>query len=358
VSEEPNFGPLGRPFNRAHPFLFGFLGALGVLTALALATALARASQVLVLILTALFLAVGLNPAVEAMRRRGLTRGLAVGVMLVLVVGFAGALAAAIVPPVVSQTTQLISNAPDFLEELRRNSTLAQLDKDYQFISRAQESLAERVQDGKLVFSAFGGVVGVGRTVLSGAFSFLTVLVLTLYFLAALPKITSTAYRMVPVSRRERVRRLSDEILTRIGGFVGGQLVIAGLSGISTLILLTIMGVPYAVSLAMLVAVFGLIPLIGATLGAIAVVLVSLTISTTTTVIVFLFYVLYQQFENYVIAPRVMRRTVHVPALVTIVSALVGASLLGLLGGLIAIPLAAAVLLVIEQVVIPRADQS
>jgi predicted PurR-regulated permease PerM len=358
VSELPKFGPLGRPFNRAHPFLFGFLGALGVLTALALAQAMARASQMLVLILTALFLAIGLNPAVEAMRRRGLTRGLAVAVMLVVVVGFSAALAAAIVPPVINQTTQLISNAPEFLEELRRNSTIAQLDKDYEFIERAQERLTERVQDGKLVFSAFGGVVGVGRTVLSGAFSFLTVLVLTLYFLAALPRMTSIAYRMVPISRRERVRLLSEEILVRIGGFVGGQLVIAALSGLSTLVLLTIMDVPYAISLAMLVAVFGLIPLIGATLGAIAVVLVSLTVSTVTTVIVLAFYVLYQQFENYVIAPRVMRRAVHVPAVVTIVSALIGASLLGLLGGLIAIPLAAAVLLVIEQVVIPRADRS
>lgn len=332
------------------------MAALGVLTALGLARALAQASQMLVLIITALFLAIGLNPAVEAMRRRGLGRGAAVSVMLVLVLLLAGALAAAIVPPVINQTTQLISNAPEYLEQLRENSTIARLDSEYQFIERIQGQLGELVKDDKLVFSAFGGVVGVGRTVLSGAFSFVTVLVLTLYFLAALPRMTAVAYRMVPNSRRERVQRLSDEILLRIGGFVGGQLTIAALSGLSTLIILTILRVPYAISLAVVVAIFGLIPLIGATLGAIAVVIVSLTQSTTTAIIVFIFYVLYQQFENYVIAPRVMRKAVNVPAAVTIVSALVGASLLGLLGGLIAIPMAAALLLIIQQVIIPRAE--
>lgn len=356
MSQTPDFGPLGRPFNRSHPFLYGFLGALGVLTALALTRALAQASQVFVLIITALFLAIGLNPAVEVMRRRGLSRGAAVTVMLVFVLGLAGALAAAIVPPLINQTTQLISNLPDYLNQLRENATIAQLDSEYAFIERIQEQLSQLVKDDKLVFSAFGGVVGVGRTVLSGAFSFVTVLVLTLYFLAALPRMTSIAYRMVPSTRRERVRLLTEEILLRIGGFVGGQLTIAALSGLSTLVVLTLLQIPYAISLAMVVAVFGLIPLIGATLGAIVVVVVGLTQSTTAAIIIFIYYVLYQQFENYVIAPRVMRRAVNVPAVVTIVAALLGASLLGLLGGLIAIPLAAAVLLIIQQVVIPQAE--
>lgn len=327
-----------------------------MLTALALAQALAQASQVFVLILTALFLAIGLNPAVEFFRRRGMSRGAAVTVMLVIVLVLAGALAAAIVPPVIAQTTQLITNAPEYLNQLRGNATIARLDGDYQFIERLQNQLTALVENDKLVFNAFGGVVGVGRTVLSGAFSFLTVLVLTLYFLAALPRMTSLAYRMVPASRRERVRLLSDEVLLRIGGFVGGQLTIASLSGLATLIVLSILKIPYAISLAMVVAVFGLIPLIGATLGAIVVVVVGLTQSTTAAIIIFIYYVLYQQFENYVIAPRVMRRAVNVPAVVTIVAALLGASLLGLLGGLIAIPLAAAVLLIIQQVVIPQAE--
>lgn len=326
------------------------------MTALGLVRALGQASQVFVLIVTALFLAIGLNPAVEAMRRRGLGRGPAVAVMLVMVLVLAGALAAAIIPPLITQTTQLISNAPEYLEQLRTNATIARLDREYEFIAKVQMQLAELVQDDKLVFNAFGGVVGVGRTVLSGAFSFLTVLVLTLYFLAALPKMTSMAYRMVPNSRRERVRLLGDEILLRIGGFVGGQLTIAGLSGLSTLVVLSLLKIPYAISLAMVVAVFGLIPLIGATLGAVVVVIVGLTQSTTAAILLFAFYVLYQQFENYVIAPRIMRRAVNVPAVVTIVSALIGASLLGLLGGLIAIPMAAAILLIIQQVVIPRAE--
>lgn len=356
MAETPEkFGSLGQPINRAHPFVFGFLGGLGLLIAFAVGQAVVAASQVLVLIITALFLAIGLNPAVEFFRRRGLSRGSAVTVMLVIIVLLTVALAAAVIPPIISQTTDLLSNAPDWLNQLRNNSTIAHLDEQYGIISRIQEQLTSRVQDGKLVFTAFGGVVGVGRTVLSGVFSGITVLILTLYFLAALPKITATGYQLVPASRRERVQLLTDEILLRVGGYVGGQLTVASLSGLSTLVVTSILGVPYAISLAMVVALFGLIPLIGATLGAIAVVTVGLSVSLTTAIILFVFYVLYQQFENYFIYPRIMRRSVNIPAAITLVAALIGGSLLGLLGGLLAIPTAAAVLLILNEVVIPRA---
>lgn len=355
---DEKFGSLGQPINRAHPFIFGLLGGLGVLVALAIGEAVIAASQVLVLIVTALFLAVGLNPAVEFLRRRGLSRGAAVGVILATVVLAAGAFAAAIVPPIVSQTTQLLSNAPDWLNQLRSNPTIAHFDDQYGFISKIQEQLTSRVKDGKLVFSAFGGVVGVGRSVLSGIFSGITVLILTLYFLAALPKITSTSYRLVPASRRERVKLLTDEILLRVGGYVGGQLTVAALSGLSTLIITSILGVPYAISLAMVVAICGLIPLIGATLGAIVVVTIGLSQSVSTALILLVFYIIYQQFENYVIYPRIMKRSVNIPAAITLVAALIGASLLGLLGGLLAIPTAAATLLILDQVVIPRAEQN
>lgn len=354
--DETKFGPLGRPINRSHPFVFGFVATLGVLAALIVGQAVAAASQVLVLITTALFLAIGLNPAVEFLKRRGLSRGASVGVIFAVVVLGTVAFAAALIPPIVSQTTDLFANAPDWLNQLRANSTIARFDDQYGIIAKVQERLTSRVQDGKLVFSAFGGVVGVGRSVISGVFSAITVLILTLYFLAALPKITATTYRLVPASRRQRVQLLTDEILQRVGGYVGGQLTVASLSGLSTLVITEILGVPYAISLAMVVALFGLIPLIGATLGAVVVVIVGLSQSVSTAVILFVFYLIYQQFENYVIYPRIMKRSVDIPAAITLVAALVGASLLGLLGGLLAIPMAAAALLIIQQVVIPRAE--
>lgn len=356
TSGDEKFGELGQPISKSHPFIFGLLGGLGVLTALAIGEAVIAASQVLVLIVTALFLAVGLNPAVEFLRRRNLSRGASVTVIFFVVVLGAAAFAAAVVPPIINQTTQLLSNAPQWLSQLRSNPTIAHFDDQYGLITKIQEQLTSRVQDGKIAFSAFGGVVGVGRSVLSGIFSGITVLILTLYFLAALPRMTSTAYRLVPATRRERVKLLSDEILLRVGGYVGGQLTVASLSGLSTVIITTILGVPYAISLGMVVAFCGLIPLIGATLGAIVVVIVGLSQSPTTALILFIFYVLYQQFENYFIYPRIMKRSVNIPAAITLVAALIGASLLGLLGGLLAIPTAAATLLILDEVVIPRAE--
>lgn len=355
---ENRFGQLGEPINRNHPFMFGFLAALGVLTAMALTRALTSASQAIVLIFISLFLAVGLNPAVEGLRKRGLTRGPAVLVIVAAFLFLSGVFSATVVPPLVNQTTQLVQHAPKYLDQLTKNATVAKLDKNFGIVTKAKTTLEGKVKDGKLVISAFGGVMGVGKTILSGLFSVITVLILTIYFLASLPKITRTAYSLVPASRRERVSRLTDEILGRIGSFVGGQLIVASIAGVATLTMTLIVGIPYPIALAMVVATCDLIPLIGASLGAIIVTIVALTQGVTLGVISFLFFVIFQQVENYVVYPRIMKRSVSVPGAVTIIAALLGGSLLGLLGGLLAIPTAAAILLIIDQVVVPHAARS
>jgi predicted PurR-regulated permease PerM len=206
------------------------------------------------------------------------------------------------------------------------------------------------------VVQLFGGVFGAGKAVLSGFFSTFTVLVLTLYLLASLRSTKEAFYRLVPRSRRPRVRLLGDEIIKRIGGYVAGQVGVASINGICTLILLTVLQLPYSVVLAFTVALFGLIPLVGATIGAVIVVLVALFQSWQYGVIVAVYYLVYQQLENYVIAPRVMARTVAVPGSVAVVAALAGGTLLGVLGALIAIPIAAAILLVVKEVVLPRQE--
>jgi predicted PurR-regulated permease PerM len=355
---ENRFGQIGEPLNRSHPFLFGFLGALGVFVAIALTRAVSSASQAIVLIFIALFLAVGLNPAVEKIRRAGLSRGPAV---LVIVIGFlilTGGFTATVVPPLVKQTTQLVQNAPQYLDRLTKNPTIAKLDKNYGFVTKAKVTLEGKVKNGKLVISAFGGVVGVGKTILSGLFSIVTVMILTIYFLASLPKVTRTAYSLVPASRRERVSRLSDEILARIGSFVGGQLIMASIAGIATLTMTLIVGIRYPIALAMVVATCDLIPLIGASLGAIIVTIVALSQGISMAIVSLVFFIIFQQMENYVVYPRVMKRSVKVPGAVTIIAALLGGSLLGLLGGLLAIPTAAAILLILEQVAVPNAARS
>lgn len=348
------FGTPGRPLNRRSPFYIGFVAALGVLAAYGLTLAVTRISSVLILLVTSLFLALGLDPMVQWIQARGPRRGVAVGIVLVLVIGVFASVLALIVPPVVIEATQLAEQAPDLVNNLLQNDQLRRLDEQYGVVTTIEDELAKRVKDQGLWTSLFGGVFGAGKAVLSGFFSTFTVLVLTLYFLASLPTVKAATYRMVPRSRRQRVTFLSEEITRRVGGYFIGQLTVATINGVCTYILLKIIDLPYAAVLAVTVGLLGLVPMVGATLGAIVVLIVALFTSTTDAIIVGVYYVLYQQIENYVIAPRVMSRTVSVPGAVTVIAALVGATLLGVLGALMAIPVAAGLLLLYQEVLLPR----
>jgi predicted PurR-regulated permease PerM len=347
---DAQFGNLGRPLRRDSAFLLGFFGALGVLLALAIVHALAQARSVLILIVVALFLAVGLNPVVESLTRRGMRRGMAIAIVFVVVIGAFVGFGFAVVPPVIEQTQAFVKELPNYLDDLRGNRTIRQFDNDYHVIEKAKAyvtgpDLGQRV---------FGGLLGVGRVVVSAVFSAFSLLIMTLYFLAALPSMKRQAYQLVPASRRERVTLLTDEILVRIGGFVSGALTVAFIAATTSYIFLLILGLPYALALAVFVGLLDLIPLVGATIAAIAVSSLGFIDSLGAGVTCVIFYVAYQQFENYVVYPRVMRRAVDVPAPVTVVAVLIGGALLGVTGALLAIPIAAAALLVIRQVTIPR----
>lgn len=353
-----DFGLLGAPMNHSHPFYFGFLATGGGLLAIVLLRSLASASQIFVLIIIALFLATGLNPAVEFFRRKGLSRAQAVAVMFVAVFIFAGIFAWLVIPPVVSQGTQLIKHAPSLLSDLKHNHTIAALNDHYGIVDSLQRKLASISADGTLFVTTFGGVVGVGKTVLSGTFSVLTVLILTLYFLASLPKIVEMGVRLAPASRRDRVSRLTNGVLDRIGTYIGSQITVALISGIAIAIISASLGLPSPVALGMLVLVFDLIPLVGHTLGISIITIVALTQSVLTGVVAFALYIVYIQVENYVITPKIMHRTLSIPGLVTIIAALLGVTLLGLVGALLAVPIAASAILILDEVVFPRADKA
>jgi predicted PurR-regulated permease PerM len=355
ADEDNPFGKPGRPLSRRSPFRVAFTAALGVALAYALVQAVVAVRSVLILLLISAFLAIGLNPAVEALERRGLARGRAVGAVLVGVLLFFVGFGFAVVPPIIDQVGQLIDKAPDYVRDLQDNRRVASLDERFHFLDRAKEYVSHPENAGTALF---GGVLGVGKVVFSAFFSTLTVLILTLYFLSNLPSIKASAYRAIPRSRRARVGLLADEILERVGGYVGGALVIAACAGVTTFIILLVFDVPYPVALALLVAITDLIPLIGATIGAVVVTLVSFFVSTKTGIIVGVYYAAYQQFENYVLYPRVMKRSVDVSPAATVVAVLIGGSLLGVLGALLAIPIAAAVQLVLQEVVIPRQDDA
>ena len=353
-----DFGIVGEPLNHSHPFYFGFVAASGAVIAITLLRAFASASQVFVLIIISLFFAMGLNPAVLFIERRGLSRAKAVAATVSLVIGFVGVFIWIAAPLIIDQVNALITNAPQLISDLKNNSTINELNKTYGIVDTVQAKVDSSIKDGKFVIGAFGGVLGVGKAFISGVFSILTILVLTLYFLAALPTVTQDAYRLVPASRRERVAKITDAIIFRVGAFVGGQITISFFASVFIFILGFALDLPYKSALALVVFVCGLIPLIGHFIGMTIVTLIALTVSPLIAAIALASYIIYVQFENYILTPRVMKRALSIPGLVTIIAALIGTSLLGLIGGILAVPIAAAVLLILDEVVYPKAEMN
>ena len=328
------FGVPGRPLRRSS-FLVGFTGALGVLLAYAAFLGVRNSAGILVLVVIALFLAVGLHPAVVRLRGWGLPHGLAVAVVtltvLLLIVG--GLLA--LVPPVVTQSGQFIEHLPGYVDDLRRNPTVNDLVERYDVMQRVQ-SAANADNIGR----ALGGVLGGAQLIFGTIFRALTVLVLTIYFLAYFNKLRDLGYALVPRSRRERVRLIGDEILTRVGAYMVGALTIAVLAGASTFVFALVVGLPYPFALAVVVAVTDLIPQIGATLGAVVVTLVGLATDLPVGIACLGFFLVYQQVENYLIYPKIMRRAVSVNEV----------------AALLAIPMVAALQLILREVVLPRQE--
>lgn len=348
------YGQLGKAFNRHSPLYLGFTAAIGVALAYGLVKMLTELQTTLTVLLVAFFLTLALNPIVEALERRGARRSLAVTVVCLGLVGVFAILAWVVVPPLIKETTQLVENAPSYAESFTEQEWVQQLDHDYQIGQKINEQVTEKTTDGAFVSQVFGGVLGAGKAVASGLFQAFTVLILTLYFLASFPTVKRAVYAMVPASRRPRFVSLAEEIMRRTGSYAIGQVIVASINAVCSWVMMTLLGVPYAAVLAVVVGFLGLIPMVGATIGAVIVAIVAFFVSPQTALVVGIYYLIYQQFENYVIVPRIMQRTVSVPGAVTVVAALAGGTLLGVLGALLAIPIAAGLLLLYEEVLVPR----
>jgi len=352
------YGTAGRPLNRQSPFYIGFVGALGVFVAYGLYRGLGQLTQVITLLIVAFFLTLALNPLVESLTRRGARRGVSVTIVFIGLVGVFTALGFVVVPPVAQQGGLLADNAPQYLDHLMKNRFVHDFDSQYHLVARFQTEFQKLIADGNFMSGVFGGVLGAGKALAAGFFSILTVLVLTLYFLSSLPKVKHAAYGMVPATRRHRVISLSEEIMRRVGGYAIGQVAVATINAVCSYIMMSIVGIRYAAVLAVAVGFLGLLPMIGASLGAALVASVAFFDDPKKAAIALVYYVVYQQLENYVVAPKIMQRTISVPGGITVVAALIGGALLGILGALLAIPVAAGLLLLYEEVVVPRQGQT
>lgn len=349
-----DLGEPGPPVDHRAPFFVGFVGGLGALVAYWLATQAAAIGSTLVLLVVSLFLAAGLDPAVRWLERLPrMRRSYAVAIVIIGVLIAIALFVVAIVPVISDQVATITANAPEWLDRLRSNRQIQDLDERYQIIDR----IRDYVSQGDFVSSLFGGALGVGLAVLGALFNVFIILVLTLYFLSSLDTTKRALYRLAPASRRDRVARLGDRIIQSIGGYVSGAFVVALCAGVSSLVFLLVVGMSeYAVALAFVVAVLDVIPMIGATLGAVVVTAIGFAEDPRIGIACVVFYAIYQQIENYVIYPKVMARSVDIPGAVTVIAALVGAGLLGVVGALLAIPTAAAILMLIREVWVRRQD--
>jgi predicted PurR-regulated permease PerM len=351
VSEQQPYGLPGRRGDRSSPFRWGFTVTAGALLALVLGQAIATVEHELLLILIAAFVAIGLDPAVRFLVRRGMRRSFAVAVIVFAFLGAVAAFVAAAVPPLVEQATQLSDKGPGYLKQLNdKHTLLGRLNLEY----HVSDNLQRKVSGSGI---SAGGVLHAGTVVLSATFETIIVLALVIYFLADLSKIKNAVYRLVPKHRRPRVGLLGDEILARVGGYVLGNVLTSVVATVGSYVVLLILGVPYALVLSILVGILDLIPLVGSTIGGAIVALVALaTVSGTAALITVIYHVFYRLFADYVLNPRVLRRTVDVSPVVTVIAVLIGGALLGVTGALIAVPAAAAIQLVLVEVVYPQRD--
>lgn len=349
--DELPFGVPGEPFSHRSPLVTGLLATTGVVLALLLALAAYQARGILILLLAAFFLATGLNPVVRALQRRRVRRGWAVTLVAAGFVALLVTFSLVVVPPLTSQVEALREAAPGYARELRdASSLLTGLDERFGLVDTVDWLVDDErmaVDQPQELVELAGRVVGIGAAAV-------TLLALTLLFLAGFERITQAAYQLLPKSRRARVSLLADGVLQGVGGYLLGTGVTSIIAGVITGVFLALVGVPQPVALAFGVAVLDLIPLVGATLAAIVCIGVALTVSLPVGIAVAVFMIVYQQIENWWLVPRVMERTVNISALATIVAALIGAALLGLLGALLAVPAAAAVQLIVREVWVPR----
>jgi predicted PurR-regulated permease PerM len=328
-------------------FRIGFFVGLGLIGSYAAAQAVYSVRDVLVRVLVALFLAVSLDPAVRWLVGRNIRRGLAVTVIFFVFVAIITGFLISVIPPLVNQFDNLVQDAPGYVASLQEQSQRFR-DLNERFDIAARLEGLTRTLPGVIT----GGVLGFTRAVFGALANTLTVVVFMIYFMLDMPRLRRNASRLVPMSRRARFQAVLDLVVDKVGAYMIGQLLTAFVAGVFAFVAMTVIGVEFPIPLAILVSFTALIPLIGATLGAIVAVLV--TALTTglwpEAVLLMAFFLVYQQVENYLIAPRIQRSAVDLSAAAVLLAGLIGATALGLLGALMAIPVAAAVkVVVLEQ---------
>lgn len=346
-------------------FRLGLLGGLGVLTALLIGSAIATLATVITYVGFALFLALGLDPIVRNLVQRKFPRPLAIVTVVIAVLGLFAGFVFALIPVVVEQVTNLYNSILEFLTSY---NSLGEIINALQSVIPIETLDVQKTVDGVVAFlsdpanlaNIGGGVLSVGAGFASGILGAFLTLMLTIYLVISLPTIKSSMFRLVPASTRDNFVHIADQVVDAVGKYVIGQGTQGLANGVLSFIAMSLIGAEFPALFALIALVFSLLPLVGTVIGSLLIVVTQLLVdptNPTTAIWVAVYYLVYLQIEAYVIGPYIMNRAVKVPGVLVIIAALAGGALMGVLGAIVAIPLAASVLIIVRQVVIPAQQE-
>ena len=351
-----------------NPFRTALLAGLGVLVAILIGQAVGNLATILTYVGAAVFLALGLDPLVTWLEKHRVKRPIAILIALVGVLGIFAGLVFALIPVIVEQVTNLVKQISDTVPRILDGTLLEGVKENLPWlpVDDLLDQFNAWITDKDTIALISNGVLQGTVSVASGVFGVIIVMILVIYFTASLGSIKRGAYQLVPASKRPQFVDLSEQISDSVGRYVIGQITLALCNGIASFLLLTFIfpifvgEIKYAALLAFIAFLGSLIPLVG-TLSASVVIVLSVFLFNDfrllPLIVVGAWYLIYMQVEAYVLNPRIMARAVKVPGVVVVIAALVGGTLLGILGALIAIPVAAAVQLIIREVVVPRQNE-
>ena len=349
----------GRPF-WAHldsPFTAGLLLTLGGLAALLLGIALTNIATVIIYIALAMFASLGLDPVLKRLERHGVKRPWAIAIVF-LILGVIGAgLLWLVVPTLVTQIGQFITGIPATIANFEKTDTYAWLEGIFgPGLNTLVTDLETFITNPANIAAVSGGLLKIGAGIATAVSGALIIVVLTLYFVASLPAIKESMMQFAPARNRPRVRELTNQITDSVGGYLMGMVILAFFNSFVATLLHLILGLPYPLLMGVLAFSITIIPLVGPVLYWIFATVLALFTSPLSALIFGILYLIYIQIEAYVITPRVMSKAISIPGSLVVIGALIGGTLLGLIGALVAVPVTASILLIIKQVYIPKQD--
>jgi len=340
-----------------HPIRTPFVATLAVMAAIVLGLAVGSLATIVVSIVLAMFLALGLNPVVLALQRAGLKRGTGIAIvftafLILVVIGVVFLL-----PAVISQLAEFTESLPASLDEVTQTAWYMSLDPAAAaVVTDGLGQVAAFFADPANLVVMFGGLLAFGVGVIEAISSSVIVVVLTLYFLGSLDAMKSTLYRLTASHSRLTVETLTERTTDSVGAYVLGEVILAACNAAVVVVLYLVLGLPYAALMGAVAFVVTLVPVIGSVVFLVIGTVVALFANPTDALIFAVLYLIYMQVEAYVVTPRVMSRAAEIPGVLVILGALIGGTLMGFLGALVAIPITAAILLIIKHVVIPLQD--